>query len=138
MRSAWPEVAVVALLMSLTACVSPQQPRCHSGEQLAVEDILYFGQQKPNGVITNEEWARFLQEVVTPRFPGGLTVISDASGQWLSPNGSLMRESTRILQLVHPDDDAIDALLAKVISEYKTQFNQESVLRVKVKACVAF
>ena len=49
-----------------------------------------------------------------------------------------MRESTRILQLVHPDDDANDALLAKVISEYKTQFDQESVLRVKVKACVAF
>jgi hypothetical protein len=76
--------------------------------------------------------------VVTPRFPSGLTVISDASGQWLSPKGSLVRESTRILQLVHPDDDANDALLAKVISEYKTQFDQESVLRVKIKACVAF
>src|ERR1700733_6092436 len=137
MRSAWPEVAAV-LLMSLSACVSTQQPRCHSGEQLAVEDTLYFGQQKPSGPITKEEWARFLQDVVTPRFPSGLTVISDASGQWLSPKGSLVRESTRILQLVHPDDDANDALLAKVISEYKSQFDQESVLRVKIKACVAF
>jgi hypothetical protein len=136
MRSTWAE-AVAALLMSLTACVSPQQPRCHSADQLAAEDTLYFGLQKPNGVVTNEEWARFLQDVVTPRFPRGLTVL-DASGQWLSANGSLVRESTHILQLVHPDDDANDALLAKVISEYKTQFDQQSVLRVKVKACVAF
>jgi Protein of unknown function (DUF3574) len=137
MKSVWPE-AIAVLLMSLTACASTQQPRCHSGEQLAVEDSLYFGQQTRNGVITNEEWARFLQDVVTPRFPSGLTVISDASGQWLSANGSLARESTRILQIVHPDNEANDALLAKVISEYKTQFHQESVLRVKVGACVAF
>jgi hypothetical protein len=136
MRSAWPEV-VAALLMSLTACVSPQQLRCHGGEQLAVEDALFFGTQKPNGVVTNEEWARFLQDVVTPRFPRGLTV-SDASGQWLSANGSPVRELTHILHLVHPDDAANDALLAKVISEYKAQYDQESVLRVKVKACIAF
>jgi hypothetical protein len=130
-------MSVAALVLSLTACVSPQQPRCQSGEQLAVEDSLYFGTQKPNGVVTNEEWAQFLQDVVTPRFPRGLTV-SEASGQWLSANGSPVRESTHILHLVHPDDDANDALLARVISEYKARFAQESVLRVKVKACVAF
>jgi hypothetical protein len=138
MRWSWAErVSVAALVASLSACVSPQQPRCHSGEQLAVEDTLYFGTQRPNGVVTNEEWSRFLRDVVTPRFPRGLTV-SDASGQWLSANGSLERESTHIVYLVHPDDNANDALLAGVISEYKSRFAQESVLRVKVKACVAY
>jgi hypothetical protein len=130
-------VAVAALLLSLTACVATPQPRCHGGEQPAVEDTLYFGQKTPNGVVTDEEWSRFLRDVVTPRFPQGLTV-ADASGQWLSPKGALVRESTHILYLVHPDDDANDALIARVIREYRTQFAQESVLRVKINACVAF
>ena len=138
MRLPWAErVAVTALVLSLSACVSPQQLRCHSGEQPAVEDTVYFGTQRPNGVVTNEEWFAFLQDVVTPRFPHGLTV-SDASGQWLSATGSLLRESTHVLRLVHSDDDANDVLLTGVISEYKTRFAQESVLRVRVKACVTF
>jgi Protein of unknown function (DUF3574) len=138
MRLTWAEhVSVAALVLSLSACVAPQPLRCHSGEQLAVADTLYFGTQRPNGVVTIEEWSRFLQDVVTPRFPRGLTV-SDASGQWLSANGSPVRESTHILHLVHPDDAADDALLAGVISEYKSRFAQQSVLRVKVNACVTF
>ena len=138
MRLTWAEhVSVAALVLSLSACVAPRPLRCHSGEQLAVADSLYFGTQMPNGIVTNEEWSRFLQDVVTPRFPRGLTV-SDASGQWLSANGSPARESTHILHLVHPDDAADDALLAGVISEYKSRFAQESVLRVKVNACVTF
>lgn len=123
--------------MPLTACVSSQQPRCHSGEQPAVEDTLYFGTQKPNGIVTNEEWTRFLQDIVTPRFPRGFTIV-DASGQWLSASGSPVRESTHVLHLVYPDDEADDALLAPVIAEYRTRFAQESVLRVRVRACAAF
>lgn len=123
------------LLASLTACASPP-PRCHSGERLAVEDTLYFGTQRPNGVVTTDEWSHFLGEVVTPRFPRGLTVV-DASGQWLSASGTPVRESTHFLQLVHPDDAADDALVAGVVSEYKGRFAQESVLRVKVQACVS-
>jgi hypothetical protein len=123
------------LLASLTACVSPP-PRCHSGERLAVEDTLYFGTQRPSGVVTSQEWSHFLGDVVTPRFPHGLTV-SDASGQWLSGSGTAVRESTHVLQLVHPADAADDALVAGVVAEYKSRFAQESVLRVKVQACVS-
>jgi hypothetical protein len=130
-------VAFAALLTSLAACVASPPLRCHRGEQPAIEDTLYFGTQKPNGIITNEEWRRFLEDAVTPRFPRGLTV-SDASGQWLSANGSPVREATHVLQLVHPEDAADDALVARVIFEYKTRFAQESVLRVKVPACVTF
>ena len=137
MRSTWVEASVAALMTSLTACVSPPQPQCHGGEQAAVADTLYFGTQEPHGIVTNEQWTGFLKDVVTPRFPRGFTV-ADGAGQWLSASGSLVRESTHILHLVHPDDAANDALLARVISEYRTQFAQESVLRVKVKACVAF
>ncbi len=137
MRSAWASAPVAALVMSLTACVSPPQSRCHGDERRAVEDTVYFGTRMPNGVVSDEAWSRFLGEVVTPRFPRGLTV-ADASGQWLSANGSPVREATHVLQLVHSDDEASDAALTRVIAEYKTRFAQESVLRVKVRACVAF
>ena len=128
-----------ALLTSISPRHASRHHRCvaRKGEQPAIEDTLYFGTQKPNGIITNEEWRRFLEDAVTPRFPRGLTV-SDASGQWLSANGSPVREATHVLQLVHPEDAADNALVARVIFEYKTRFAQESVLRVKVPACVTF
>ena len=137
MRSPWVDVSVVALITTLSACVSSPQPWCHGGERAAVADTLYFGTQEPQGVVTNEQWHGFLKDVVTPRFPRGLTVL-EGSGQWLSASGVPVHESTHILQLVHPDDSASDALLAQVISEYRTRFAQESVLRVKVQACVTF
>jgi hypothetical protein len=137
MRSIWVDVSVAALMSSLTACVSSQQPRCHGGEQAAVADTLYFGTQEPHGVVTNEEWTGFLKDVVTPRFPHGFTVM-EGSGQWLSASRAPVHESTHILYLVHPDDEASDALLTRVITEYRTRFSQESVLRVKVRACAAF
>jgi hypothetical protein len=134
MRSIWADVSVAALMASLTACVSSQQPRCHAAEQAAVADTLYFGTHEPHGVVTNEEWTGFLKDVVTPRFPHGFTV-TEGSGQWLSASDAPVRESTHIVYLVHPDDAASDALLARVITEYRTRFSQESVLRVKVRAC---
>ncbi|MBL8529464.1 MAG: DUF3574 domain-containing protein [Burkholderiales bacterium] len=35
--------------------------------------MLYFGTDKPSGRVTPEDWAQFLSETVTPRFPAGLT-----------------------------------------------------------------
>lgn len=137
MRSGWAEASLAALMATLAACAASPQPHCQAGEQRAVAESLYFGTQTPKGVVTHEEWTRFLEDVVTPRFPRGLTV-SDASGQWQSATGSPVRESTHILQLVHPDNAMDDALIAQVIAQYKNRFTQESVLRVKVSACVAF
>ena len=136
MRSIWADLALAVLSASMAACVAPPQSRCHADEQRAVEDTLYFGTRTPTGVVTTAQWDRFLADVVTPRFPRGLTV-SEASGQWSSAAGPVVRESTHVLQLVHPDDAADAALIARIIAEYKSGFSQESVLRVKVSACVA-
>ncbi len=129
-------VAVVLLLL-LGGCVSLPERQCTGGGQPAVQDTLYFGQSTRQGVVTSDEWARFLEITVTARFPQGLTVL-DASGQWRAANGSLVRESTHVLQVVHPDDVANDQRIAEIIAAYKTQFEQESVLRVKVRACASF
>ena len=137
MISTFPKVLAIVLTLSVSACASLSEGRCEGGGQPQVQDTLYFGNGKPNGVVSGEEWARFLEATVTPRYPHGLTVI-DASGQWMSDKGPLVREASRVLQIVHPDDHADDDLIAAIIAAYKTQFFQESVLRVKVQACVSF
>ena len=129
--------AVVALSFALGACASLQEAGCKSGERSAVHDALYFGTGKPGGVVTREEWARFLETTVTPRFPQGLSV-AEASGQWRGADGSTVRESTHVLQLVHANDTPSEKLVAEIVASYKVQFQQEAVLRVKASACVSF
>jgi hypothetical protein len=128
--------AWVFLLVS-SACASLPDARCRAGENRAADDTLYFGNATSSGDVTGEQWARFLETTVTPRFPQGLTVI-DAAGQWRGANGKVGREATRILHLVHPDDAQDDALVKEIIAAYKTQYRQESVLRVRVIVCASF
>ena len=89
---------------TVRACSSPYMVRCKEGYQLAVHDSLYFGTAKPDGVVSAEDWARFLESIVTPRFPQGLT-STRASGQWRGPDGEIVREDSHVLQLLHPDDE---------------------------------
>jgi hypothetical protein len=123
--------------LSLSACTTLRGLDCKGGEQFAIQDALYFGTGKPNGVVTTEEWADFLRTEVTPRFPHGLTV-HEASGQWRGADGVIVREATHVLQLVHPDDSSSDKRVAEVIASYKSKFQQEAVLRVRASACVSF
>ena len=127
----------LVLALSLSACASLHGLDCKSGEQLAIQDSLYFGTGKPNGVVTAGEWAEFLQTEVTARFPQGLTV-HEASGQWRGADGAIVREATHVLQLVHPDDAPSDKRVAEIIASYKVKFQQEAVLRVRAVACVSF
>jgi hypothetical protein len=128
---------VVAISVVVTACASSPGADCKNGEQSAVHDTLYFGTSKPNGVVTGDEWTKFLEAVVTPRFPQGLTV-SPASGQWRGSDGLVVREATHVLQLVHSDDTANERSVSEIAAAYKAQFQQEAVLRVRASACVSY
>ena len=88
-------------------------------------------------MVTSQEWSRFLEVSVTPRFPQGLTV-SQASGQWRAADGSIVRESTYVLHLLHASDAQSEASVAAIVAAYKSQFQQEAVLRVRAKACMSF
>ena len=98
--------------------------------------MLYFGTQKPVGRVTPEDWAQFLSETVTPRFPEGLTAWR-ASGQWRSASGSIVQESSYVLSLVHPDSPSAEKAIQEMLASYKSQFQQEAVLRVKSHACMS-
>jgi hypothetical protein len=129
--------SIAAVALALTACASTHHHVCKAGEQVALHDSLYFGTAKPNGVVTPEEWAEFLRSTVTPRFPQGLTVWQ-ASGQWRSSDGAILREASHVLNLVHPNDEASEKAVLEIVAAYKSRFQQEAVLRVKAHACASF
>lgn len=102
-----------------------------------VSEKLYFGTHKPTGTVTTEDWQAFLSDVVTPKFPQGLSVWR-ASGQWKSDAGPIVREDSYVLSVVHSGASAEDQALAAIASAYKTKFQQEAVLRVRGAVCVTF
>jgi hypothetical protein len=127
---------IVASVLLVGACARAPERPCMPGEQRLVNELLYFGMAKPDGAVSDEEWAQFLQSVVTPRFPDGLTVWR-ASGQWKSADGSITREASVVLNLVHAEAEPTEAAVRAVVSEYKARFQQEAALRVRGYVCAS-
>lgn len=75
-------------------------------------------------MVSSEDWARFLENTVTPLFPNALTSTT-AAGQWLSTDGEIVREDSHVLQILHPNDAATEKAIREVIDAYKKQFKQE-------------
>ena len=130
----WRGPILAALVMALAACAPLRPQGCAPGQQAAIQDTLYFGTAKPAGSVGADEWAAFLEQVVTPRFPQGLTV-SGATGQWRGADGAIVREATHVLQLIHADETTHERAIADIVAAYKRRFDQEAVLRVKTNVC---
>src|SRR5690348_9403920 len=93
---------------------------------------LYFGRSKPDGsIITDEEWARFLNDVVTPRFPEGFTVL-DGLGQYRNKSGRIIKEPSKVLVFLYSfkSRKTSRARIDEIRAAYVKLFNQESVLRL--------
>ncbi len=103
-----------------------------------VRSELFFGLSKPDGsLISGTEWQTFLDEVITPKFPAGLSVV-DAAGQWRNATGNIDRERSKMLILLHPARDEVDAKIDAIRTAYRVRFNQEAVMKVSSSARVAF
>jgi hypothetical protein len=113
---------------------------CPPGTQAATVAEAYLGRSvRDRAEVTDAEWDAFLREVVTPSFPDGLTAL-DATGQWRRPDGTILRERSKVLLLVLPAQDAATARarLRPVEEEWKRRFRQQSVLTTYRAACVGF
>ena len=98
-----------------------------------ISDRLFFGRDIPGGgTVSDANWAGFLEEVVSPRFPQGLTVWR-ADGQWLDEDGRTVSEAVFVVEVLHPPGAEHDRALAEIADEYRRRFRQEAVLRVTVE-----
>ena len=133
-------MAVLAAGCTTTTAAGPSAEitRCPTGQTRANTVELVFGRNDGDRLVVSEaDWRRFIDEVVTPRYPDGLSIM-DVQGQWRAPGGVLVREPSKIVYLVldgGPDDPA---KIANIRDTYKQRFNQKSVLLVSQKACVSF
>ena len=95
---------------------------------------LYFGGSRPDGsVITPAEFELFLDKEVTPAFPDGLTWL-EAHGQWMGG-----KEDSFVLIILYPFSDRhANRELEEIRTDYKAQFDQESVLRADSVQRVSF
>ena len=112
------------------ACVPPAQP--------AVAAEMLFGRKIGNRLaVTESDFAAFLAEEVTPRFPEGLTVI-DARGQWRDARRTIVHEPSKLLRIVFFDDAQKRAAVAGIAEAYKKRFSQDSVLTTFQTSCAVF
>lgn len=128
---------ILTLAAENYACSLLQPTLCTQGQHEYASELLYFGSQSPQGEVTADQWSDFLDKQVTPFFPDGLSVFR-AAGQWHSEAGTLVRENSFVLNLIHPDNAADDNTIRRIMAAYKTRFKQESVLRVKSQVCTEF
>lgn len=128
-----------AFVLLLGACVARQTvPHADPAATTMVADRLFLGREIPgDGAVSDGEWAAFLEEVVTPRFPDGLTVWR-AEGQWRDPRGITVREPVMVIEVLYPHGSEAEASIAEIAEEYRRRFRQDAVLRVTEDARVWF
>ena len=106
--------------------------------QAWVKTELYFGLDIPGGKqVTQEQWTDFLDTVITPSFPQGLTVL-EAYGQMRHEDGKIEKQSTRVVFLVHPADPAVNAKVQDVIKAYREKFSNPQVMRLDANVAPEF
>jgi hypothetical protein len=123
------------LIIAVTSCASV--PR-GDGLRPAHLERLYFGRSiADTGVVTDSAWQHFLRDVLTPAFPEGATTW-DAAGQWRAPDGTLVRERSFVVELLHLVTPDVEQRVQRVIDEYKRRFAQQSVLRMVTNVRASF
>jgi len=126
----------VLVALAVAACAQPGAPPvCAAPLKAAVAIDLYFGRDKPTGgEVTDAEWGAFVTEVVTSRFPDGLSVF-DSSGQYREPSGRIVRERSKRLVVIVFDAPAHKTKIVEIVEAYKQRFSQYSVFHVEQPVC---
>ena len=121
----------MALALLLGGCAQQRQAAtCTAPLRPAVEVDLFYG------AVSDADWASYLAEEVTPRFPDGLTVL-DAAGQWRNPSGVVSRERSKMLILIVFDAPSHLAKVQAMIDIYLKRFHQQAVLHTEHPVCAA-
>jgi len=129
---------VAALMLGLTAAgtaapAAPSTTDSTPGDSYKRTE-LFFGSGKPDGTaVTPAEFELFLDKEVTPAFPDGLTWLP-AHGQWMGG-----KEQSFELILLYPfSNRKANHDIEEIRTDYKSQFQQESVLRADSVERVSF
>jgi hypothetical protein len=131
-------LVAISLLFAPAGGARAQQAACSLGKPQQVAELM-FGRKIGDRVgVSEAQWARFVDREITPRFPEGLTVF-DTRGQWRDrERNTIVREPSKLVQIVLPGKAEDETRLGEIAAAYKTRFRQQSVGIVLRSACVAF
>jgi hypothetical protein len=97
-----------------------------------VRTELFFGTGRSNGLppVTEAEFQNFLDTKITPAFPDGLTLLKGL-GQFRGSDGVTIEEDSFLVILLYPVEvrRESDGKIEQIRTDYKGEFQQESVLR---------
>jgi hypothetical protein len=150
----------IAVSFALSGCAHPTAPAtpvssassvvaptltgdpAHPGQTSGwVDTKLYFGlgpADHPEKGISEAQWRDFLDKEVTPRFPGGLSVV-DVYGQWQGQKDPAPERLRSKLLIVDYQDSPENCNKVEAIrSAWKRQTGDLSVLRVTQPVGVSF
>ena len=114
------------------SCAAPLKP--------AIEHQVYFGRAlAKGGEVSEAQWSRFVSDIVTPRFPDGLSVLNVAGQSRSSPSNQPLREHTKLLVVVVPAALAAQssARIDEIGAEYRKRFAQRAVFHVDRPVCAS-
>lgn len=140
-------IAVLAAVLALGGCVSlpgrgpaalaAPNGRCAVGEPM-IETLLFLGMARPNGQVGEDEFARFIEAEVSPRWKEGYTIL-EGQGLWYSEQRQITeREPSRVLVRFHDGSLDESAGIEAIRAAYVQTFTQDAVLRTDRMACADF
>lgn len=101
-----------------------------------IKTELYFGLSNNKGVISPQQWEAFRKDRIE-NLLNGFTEIK-GNGYWKSNNGKALSENSVIIIYIHDDIESETQKIDSLISLYKKEFNQESVLKTDQEVNVQF
>lgn len=109
---------ITLALFTVTGCGTKKESSKDKTPEY-VQAEIYCGRNIPGaGEVTEEQFAQFLTDVVTPEFPLGMTVY-DAYGQMKDPDGNIVKQRTKVILLVFEKSGTGDKSVQKIIDAYK-------------------
>jgi hypothetical protein len=117
----------------------PHSVDCRAGQKPAQVAELMFGRNVgARTAVSERQWGRFVDREIMARFPEGLTVYTTA-GQWRDrASNKVMREPSKVVQIVLAGHDDDMTRLSEIAESYKARFKQQSVITIVRPACVSF
>lgn len=114
-------ILFVIALIAATACAA-------SAAVLELHDNmiyrLYCGSGNGPAAVSEEDMAKFADEVITPLFQRGFNVEYDVKGQWKNPDGKIIKEDNYIVNIVVKDSPEVNNSIKKIGEEYIKRFGK--------------
>lgn len=85
---------------------------------------LYCGAGNGPAAVSEDDMAKFADEVITPLFQKGFNIEYEIKGQWKTPDGKIIKEDNYIVNITVRKSPAVVKSVKKIGEEYVKRFGK--------------